>query len=127
MAMWRTRLIAGLAVTAMFVTGLAFLIAACFLALQQALGATVAAAIVGGVLVGAAGIVVLIVSLIRPAPAPVAAVPSPLAPSTGAAAQASPLGAGVDIAQQLSLVMRNLNPVTIGAVIAGVLYGMIRR
>jgi hypothetical protein len=127
MAMWRTRLIAGLAVTAMFVTGLAFLIAACFLALQQALGATVAAAIVGGVLMGAAGIVVLIVSLIRPAAPPVAAMPSPLAPSTGVAPQAGSLGAGVDIAQQFALVMRNLNPVTIGAVIAGVLYGMIRR
>lgn len=125
--MWRTRLIAGVAVTAMFVTGLAFLIAACFLALQQALGSTVAAAIVGGVLMGAAGIVVLIVSLIRPAPPPVAAMPSPLAQGASVAPPASALGAGVDIAQQLALVMRNLNPVTIGAVIAGAVYGMIRR
>jgi hypothetical protein len=127
MAMWRTRLIAGLAVAAMFVTGVAFLIAACFLALQQALGATVAAAIVGGVLVGAAGIVVLIVALMRPAPAPVAAMPSSLTQAAGIAGQAGSLHAGIDIAQQLAVVMRNLNPVTIGAVIAGVLYGMIRR
>ncbi|MBL8704032.1 MAG: hypothetical protein JNM30_04275 [Rhodospirillales bacterium] len=125
--MWRTRLIAGLAVTAMFVTGLAFLIAACFLALQQALGATVAAAIVGGALIGAAGIVVLIVALIRPAPPPAAAVPSPLGQAAGIAGQAGSLHASIDVAQQLALVMRNLNPVTIGAVIAGVLYGMIRR
>ena len=125
--MWRTRLIAGLVVTAMFVTGLAFLIAASFLALQEALGATVAAAIIGGVLMGASGIVVLIVMLIRPAPPPVAAVPSPLAQGAGIAGQAGSLHAGIDIAQQLALVMRNLNPVTIGAVIAGVLYGMIRR
>lgn len=125
--MWRTRLIAGVAVTAMFVTGLAFLIAACFLALDRALGAPVAAAIVGGVLVAAAGIVVLIVSLIRPAPPPVAAVATPLTPAAGIAGQAGSLGTGIDIAQQLALVIRNLNPVTIGAVVAGVLYGMIRR
>lgn len=125
--MWRTRLIAAAIVTVLFTIGFAFLLAASFLALQQALGATVAAAIVGGALVGAAGIVVLIVALIRPAAAPVAAVPSPLAHAPGIAGQAGSLGAGVDIAQQLALVMRNLNPVTIGAVIAGVLYGMIRR
>lgn len=129
--MWRTRLIAGLAVTAMLVTGLAFLIAACFLALQQTLGATVAAAIVGGALVGAALLVMLVVALIRPAPAPVAAVPSPLtaaaAMMAAAPGQANSLHAGIDIAQQLAVVMRNLNPVTIVAVIAGVLYGMIRR
>ncbi len=118
--MWRTRLIAGLAVTVMLVTGLAFLIAACFLALQQTLGATVAAAIVGGALVGAALVVVLIVALIRPAPAqPVAVAASPLA-------QTVALPAG-DIVGQLALVMRNLNPVTIAAVVAGVLYGMVRR
>jgi len=130
--MWRTRLIAGLAVTAMAVTGLAFLIAATFLALQEGLGATIAAAIVGGALLGAAGIIVLIVALIRPAPAPVA-MPSPLAQAAtamsaaAAPGQANSLHAGIDIAQQLALVMRNLNPVTIVAVIAGVVYGMIRR
>lgn len=125
--MWRTRLIAAAVVTVLFAIGFAFLLAASFLALQQALGATVAAAIVGGVLVGAAGIVVLIVALIRPAAPPVAAVPSPLAQPAGLAGQAGSLHAGIDIAQQLAVVMRNLNPVTIGAVIAGVLYGMIRR
>ena len=125
--MWRTRLIAAAVVTVLFAIGFAFLLAASFLALQQVLGATVAAAIVGGALVGAAGIVVLIVALMRPAPAPVAAVPSPLAQPAGIAGQAGSLHAGIDIAQQLAVVMRNLNPVTIGAVIAGVLYGMIRR
>lgn len=125
--MWRTRLIAAAIVTVLFAIGFAFLLAATFLALQQVLGATVAAAIVGGALVGAAGLVLLIVALMRPVPTPVAAAPTSLAPAASVAGQAGSLHAGIDIAQQLALVMRNLNPVTIGAVIAGVLYGMVRR
>ena len=126
--MWRTRLIAGCTVAVTAATGLGFLVAASFLALDQALGSPVAAAIVGGVLLAAAGLGMLIVALIRPAPV-AAAAPLAQAPAGLAAGVTAPTGGvhpGLDLAQ-LGLVMRNLSPATVIAVVAGVLYGMIRR
>ena len=80
-----------------------------------------------GVLLAAAGLVMLVVALLRPAP--VAAAASVTQAPAGLAAGATPTGGvhpGIDLAQ-LGVVMRNLSPATVIAVVAGVLYGMIRR
>lgn len=123
--MWRDRLIAGAIVAALFVVGLGFLIASAYLALQASLGAPVAASLVGAGLVGSALLVLLIAMLLRP--------PSPRAPIAAppATSEQTPLALeglmAPELAQNLAVVMRNLNPVTLAVVLAGALYGYLRR
>jgi hypothetical protein len=128
---WSTRLMAGVIVAALSVVGVAFLLAAAYMALAQALSPSIAALILGAALVLVALLVTLITSWVSARVT--ASVPDrryvdvPRVQAEAAAAQAFAAEAvAPELGEQLGVVLRNLNPVTIGALVLGAVVGLLR-
>jgi hypothetical protein len=126
---WSTRLMASVIVAALSAIGVAFLLAAAYMALAEALGPSIAALILGAALILVALLVTLIMSWVS---ARVTAsvhrryvnVPRTQAEATAAQAFAAEAVAP-ELGEQLGLVLRNLNPLTIGALVLGAVVGIL--
>jgi hypothetical protein len=119
-------LIASAIIAALVIVGVGFLLSSAYLALENAFSATVAALQVGSGLVLAAGLVALIVTLINDRSTAVSAVvPTPVV--SARPALINDLQSVEVMAQQLGIVLRNLNPVTIALLGAGILVGILQR
>lgn len=130
---WSTRLIAGFIIAVLIAVGGGFLLASAYMALSHALSQPIAALILGSALIVAALLALWITSWVSARAT--ASLPErrygrsarlTRAEATEADALAAEAGAP-ELGEQLGLVLRNLSPVTIGALVLGAVVGMLRQ
>jgi len=125
--MWRARLIAGVVVAALIIVGAGFLLTAAYLALKTQFTPTVAALLLGLFLVGAGALVSLAAMLINATSATARRGVVPLPVTATQPAVVEDLQSAEALAQQFAVLLRNLNPVTIAVLGAGILVGLLKR
>jgi type VI protein secretion system component VasK len=130
---WSTRLTAGFIVAVLIAVGAGFLLASAYMALSQALSRPIAALILGASLIVVALLALWITSWVS-ARATASLPERRYAPGARltraemAEAEALAAQAGApELGEQLGLVLRNLSPVTIGALVLGAVVGMLRQ
>jgi hypothetical protein len=124
--MLRTRLAAGFATGMLMAVGLGFLLASAYLALESVSSASTAALLIGLGLVSAAAVVALVALSVVARTSSSGGV-APASEASSPPTLVADLQSAEMIAQQLGAVLRNVNPVTVVLLAAGILVGLLRR